>query len=57
MATELTALGRDAEKVGRSPKPEGGVRFFDFLSGRGFFSFLVVPRHCRVCVCTITWYG
>ncbi|MFI1179662.1 hypothetical protein ACH4UT_08905 [Streptomyces sp. NPDC020799] len=57
LATELAALGRDAEKVGRSPRSEGGVRHFDFLGGRGFLSFLVVPRHCCVYVCDITWYG
>ncbi|RLV08849.1 hypothetical protein CTZ27_08880 [Streptomyces griseocarneus] len=57
LAGELTALGRDAEKIGKSPVPEGGVRHLVFLRNRGFFSSLVVPRHCCVYVCNITWLG
>ncbi|MDX3227628.1 hypothetical protein [Streptomyces sp. ME19-01-6] len=36
---------------------EGGLREFDILSGRGFISFLAVPRHHCIYVCNITWYG
>ncbi|MGW1194294.1 hypothetical protein ACWD4B_00315 [Streptomyces sp. NPDC002536] len=57
LATELAALGRDAVKVGRPDDREGGLREFDFLAGRGFFNFLVLPRDCYVYVVNITWYG
>lgn len=57
LATELAALGGDAAKVGRPVDREGGLREFDILGGRGFISFLAVPRHRRVYVCAITWYG
>ncbi|WP_191873718.1 hypothetical protein [Streptomyces filipinensis] len=30
---------------------------FDILGGRGFISFLAVPRHQCVYVCNVTWYG
>lgn len=56
LATELAALGPEAAKVGRPIDREGGLREFDILGGRGFISFLVVPRHQRVYVCGITWY-
>ncbi|MEU5888508.1 hypothetical protein ABZ835_16950 [Streptomyces sp. NPDC047461] len=32
-------------------------REFDILGGRGFISFLAVPRHECVYVCNVTWYG
>jgi hypothetical protein len=35
----------------------GGLREFDILAGRGFISFLPVPRHECVHVCNVTWYG
>ncbi|MFF5498149.1 hypothetical protein [Streptomyces aquilus] len=35
----------------------GGLREFDILGGRGFISFLAVPRHECVYVCNVTWYG
>lgn len=57
LATELAALGLDAAKVGRPLDREGGLREFDILGGRGFMSFLAVPRHHRIYVCNITWYG
>ncbi|MFB7175265.1 hypothetical protein ACFCYM_31240 [Streptomyces sp. NPDC056254] len=56
IATELAALGRDAEAVGRPTGRPGGLREFDILGGRGFISFLAVPRHECVYVCRITWY-
>ncbi|WP_234314524.1 MULTISPECIES: hypothetical protein [unclassified Streptomyces] len=56
IATELSALGRDAEAVGRPTRRTGGLREFDILGGRGFVSFLAVPRHECVYVCPITWY-
>lgn len=56
LATELAALGSDAGKVGRPFDREGGLREFDILGGRGFFSFLAVPRHRCVYVCGVTWY-
>ncbi|MGW6844720.1 hypothetical protein [Streptomyces sp. NPDC054958] len=56
IATELSALGRDAEAVGRPTGRTGGLREFDILGGRGFVSFLAVPRHECVSVCRITWY-
>ncbi|BBB00197.1 hypothetical protein RVR_7154 [Actinacidiphila reveromycinica] len=57
LATELAALGRDSTKVGRPFDREGGLREFDILNGRGFISFLSVPRHACVYVCNITFYG
>ncbi|MFE1308941.1 hypothetical protein [Streptomyces sp. NPDC058755] len=57
LAAELAALGHDAVKVGRPLDREGGLREFDILGGRGFISFLAVPRHECVCVCNVTWYG
>ncbi|MFD9218643.1 hypothetical protein ACFWDI_01100 [Streptomyces sp. NPDC060064] len=57
LATGLAALGRDAVKVGRPIDREGGLREFDLLGGRGFISFLAVPRHECVYVCNVTWYG
>lgn len=56
LATELASLGRDAVKVGRPEDREGGLREFDILSGRGFFSFLAGPRHQALHVRDITWY-
>jgi hypothetical protein len=57
LATELAVLGAGAASVGRPLDREGGLREFDILRGRGFISFLVVPRHQRLYVCNITWYG
>lgn len=57
LATELAALGEGAVRVGRPIDKEGGLREFDILSGRGFISFLAVPRHACVYVCNVTWYG
>ncbi|MGW0560136.1 hypothetical protein ACWDZ4_05775 [Streptomyces sp. NPDC003016] len=57
LATELAALGHDSVKVGRPIDREGGLREFDLMGGRGFISFLAVPRHECVYVCNITWYG
>ncbi|BBJ46891.1 hypothetical protein SSPO_096090 [Streptomyces antimycoticus] len=57
LATELTALGVDAAKVGRPFDREGGLREFDILGGRGFISFLSVPRHHCIYICNVTWYG
>jgi hypothetical protein len=57
LATELAALGHDAVKVGRPLDREGGLREFDIMGGRGFISFLAVPRHECVYVCNVTWYG
>ncbi|WP_240509904.1 hypothetical protein [Streptomyces malaysiense] len=57
LAVELAALGHDAVKVGRPIDREGGLREFDILGGRGFISFLAVPRHECVYICNITWYG
>ncbi|MFI6726210.1 hypothetical protein NRF20_27125 [Streptomyces sp. R-74717] len=56
LATELTALGHDAVKVGRPLDKEGGLREFDLMGGRGFISFLAVPRHECVYICNVTWY-
>ncbi|MFD9574002.1 hypothetical protein ACFWBI_29700 [Streptomyces sp. NPDC059982] len=56
IATELSVLGRDAETVGRPTGRSGGLREFDILGGRGFISFLAVPRHECVYVCRVTWY-
>ncbi|WP_335974805.1 hypothetical protein [Streptomyces sp. CA2R106] len=57
LATELAALGEDSTKVGRPLDREGGLREFDILNGRGFISFLSVPRHECVYVCNVTFYG
>ncbi|MHB9860994.1 hypothetical protein [Streptomyces sp. YIM S03343] len=57
IAQELAALGHDSVKVGRPLDREGGLREFDILGGRGFISFLPVPRHACVYVCNVTWYG
>ncbi|GAA2433173.1 hypothetical protein [Streptomyces lavendulocolor] len=57
LATELAALGPEAVRVGRPIDREGGLREFDILGGRGFLSFLAVPRHACVYICNITWYG
>jgi hypothetical protein len=57
LATELAALGNEANKVGRPIDREGGLREFDILGGRGFISFLAVPRHECLYVCNVTWYG
>ncbi|MER5809435.1 hypothetical protein ABT143_14770 [Streptomyces sp. NPDC002033] len=56
IAAELSVLGRDAETVGRPTGRPGGLREFDILGGRGFISFLAVPRHECVYVCRVTWY-
>ncbi|MFE3941295.1 hypothetical protein ACFXPV_05350 [Streptomyces sp. NPDC059118] len=55
LATELAAFGHDAVKAGRPLDGEGGLRGFDIMGGRGFISFLAVPRH--ECVCDAAWYG
>ncbi|MFD7441854.1 hypothetical protein [Streptomyces sp. NPDC059909] len=52
LTTELAALGADSVRVGRPIDREGGLREFDILGGRGFISFLPVPRHECVYVCT-----
>nr|WP_202489670.1 MULTISPECIES: hypothetical protein [unclassified Streptomyces] len=57
LGTELAALGPDSVRVGRPTDREGGLREFDLLGGRGFISFLAVPRHDCVYVCNVTWYG
>lgn len=57
IATELAALGRDAERAGDPPDREGSLRNFPVLGGRGFFQFLVLPRHECVYVCNIVWHG
>ncbi|MEU4208653.1 hypothetical protein AB0F13_01390 [Streptomyces sp. NPDC026206] len=57
LATELSALGNGSAKVGRPVDREGGLREFDILSGRGFISFLAVPRQRCVHICNVTWYG
>jgi hypothetical protein len=57
LATELGALGHEAMKVGRPVDREGGLREFDILAGRGFISFLAVPRHQSIYVCSVTWYS
>ncbi|MFF9481311.1 hypothetical protein [Streptomyces sp. NPDC014733] len=57
LTTELAALGPEAAKVGRPFDREGGLREFDLMRGRGFLSFLAVPRHRCVYVCNVTWYG
>nr|WP_157164666.1 hypothetical protein [Streptomyces typhae] len=57
IVTELAALGPDSVRVGRPLDREGGLREFDILGGRGFVSFLPVPRNKCVYVCNITWYG
>jgi hypothetical protein len=57
LATEPAALGHDSVKVGRPLDREGGLREFDILGGRGFISFLAVPRHECVYICNVTWYG
>jgi hypothetical protein len=49
--------GPGSVKVGRPLGREGGLREFDILGGRGFISFLAVPRHQCVYVCNVTWYG
>ncbi|MEU0739162.1 hypothetical protein [Streptomyces sp. NPDC006134] len=56
LAAELAVLGHDSVRVGRPFDREGGLREFDFLGGRGFISFLPVPRHACVYVCNVTWY-
>jgi hypothetical protein len=57
LAAEPAAPGQDSVKVGRPLDREGGLREFDILGGRGFISFLPVPRHECVYVCDVTWYG
>ncbi|WP_181804845.1 hypothetical protein [Streptomyces shenzhenensis] len=57
LVTELAALGQDSVKVGRPLDREGGLREFDLMGGRGFMSFLPVPRHECVHVCNVTWHG
>ncbi|GHI06976.1 hypothetical protein AQI88_34365 [Streptomyces cellostaticus] len=57
LTAEPAALGHDAVKVGRPLDREGGLREFDLLGGRGFISFLAVPRHECVYICNVTWYG
>ncbi|MFJ8489548.1 hypothetical protein ACIRBZ_14455 [Streptomyces sp. NPDC094038] len=57
LATELAALGRDSVKVGRPLDRDGGLREFDLMGGRGFMSFLPVPRHECVYVCNVTGHG
>jgi hypothetical protein len=57
LTTELAALGEGSVRIGRPTDREGGLREFDILGGRGFISFLPVPRHECVYVCNITFYG
>lgn len=58
IATELAALGRDAEAAGSRPEDKpGGLRNFPIFGGRGFIQFLAVPRHECVYICNIVWNG
>ncbi|MFI6700138.1 hypothetical protein ACIBJC_14375 [Streptomyces sp. NPDC050509] len=51
------AVGRHPERAARLPDREGGLREFDLLGGRGFLSFLAVPRHQCVYIRNVTWCG
>ena len=58
IATELAALGQDAETAGTRPEGKpGGLRNFPIFGGRGFIQFLAVPRHECVYVCNVVWTG
>ncbi|MFC8368272.1 hypothetical protein ACIA6T_34060 [Streptomyces sp. NPDC051740] len=58
IATELAALGRDAELAGSRPEDRpGGLRNFPLFGGRGFLQFLAVPGHECVYICNIVWFG
>ncbi|TQL21234.1 hypothetical protein [Streptomyces sp. SLBN-134] len=58
IATELAALGRDAELAGSRPEDRpGGLRNFPLFGGRGFLQFLAVPGHECVYICNIVWMG
>jgi hypothetical protein len=61
IATELAALGRDAETAGSRPEGRpgglGGLGNFPIFGGRGFIRFLAIPRHECVHVCDIVWNG
>ncbi len=54
---ELEAHGYLARTKERLLDREGGLREFDILGGRGFISFVAVPRHECVYICNVTWYG
>lgn len=57
LATELAALGRDAAKVGKPDRKEGGLRQLHILGGYGLVSFLVVARDNCVYIVNVTWTG
>ncbi|MEU0197405.1 MULTISPECIES: hypothetical protein [unclassified Streptomyces] len=58
IATELAALGQDAETAGSRPEDKpGGLRNFPIFGGCGFIQFLAVPRHECVYICNIVWQG
>ncbi|MFF5130223.1 hypothetical protein ACFY41_25220 [Streptomyces syringium] len=54
VATELAALGPDAETAGRPEGRVGGLRECDIFGGQGFITFLAIARHRRVYVTRIT---
>ncbi|WP_246203739.1 hypothetical protein [Streptomyces tailanensis] len=58
IATELAALGTDAETAGSRPEDRpGGLRNVPIPGGRGFIQFLAVPRHESLYICNIVWNG
>ena len=57
IATELAALGHDAETAGSRPEDKPGGLRIPIFGGRGFIQFLAVPRHECVYVCNIVWNG
>lgn len=58
IATELAALGHDAEMAGSRPEEKPGrLRNFPLFGGRGFIRFLAVPRHECVYIRNIVWNG
>ncbi|GGU89274.1 hypothetical protein GCM10010260_24150 [Streptomyces filipinensis] len=53
----LSTASASSSSILAPPDVRAVLGEFDILGGRGFISFLAVPRHQCVYVCNVTWYG
>lgn len=54
LATELAALGAEADHVGRPQDRPGGLRQFPLGNGVGFFSFLAAHHLREIVIVQVT---